>query len=141
MKRRDFLVFLAGLHLTGLPAATAAQPRMKVWKSPTCGCCGAWVDHMRTAGFAVDVTVTDTMDAVKSRLGVTPSLASCHTGEVEGYVLEGHVPADAIKRLLKERPQAIDRASLHAAGCARHGDWHGRTLRHSAFRAGTDHFV
>lgn len=107
MKRRDFLVFLAGLHLTGLPAATAAQPRMKVWKSPTCGCCGAWVDHMRAAGFAVDVTVTDAMDAVKSSLGVTPSLASCHTGEVEGYVLEGHVPADAIKRLLKERPQAI----------------------------------
>lgn len=106
MKRRNFLGFLTGLHLAGLPVAAAAQPRMKVWKSPTCGCCGAWVDHMRAAGFAVEVTETDAMDTVKSRLGITLALASCHTGEVEGYVLEGHVPADAVKRLLKERPPA-----------------------------------
>lgn len=108
MKRRDFLaVIAAGTPvLAGIPVAVAALPEVQVWKSPSCGCCGAWADHMRAAGFTVAVTDTDTMEEVKARLGVTPALASCHTGQVAGYVLEGHVPADAVKRLLKERPQA-----------------------------------
>lgn len=81
-------------------------PLMKVWKSPTCGCCKDWVDHVRAAGFPVEVTETEAMNPVKARLGVPPALASCHTAEVAGYTLEGHVPADLVKRLLAERPMA-----------------------------------
>lgn len=108
MKRRDFLTVIAAAApvLAGIPAIAATLPPVHVWKSSSCGCCGAWVDHMRAAGFPVTVTDTDEMDVVKARLGVTPALSSCHTGQVAGYVLEGHVPADAVKRLLKERPQA-----------------------------------
>ena len=73
---------------------------------PGCGCCGAWVEHLRHAGFATTVVETRDLDAVKRRLGVPAELASCHTAEVQGYVVEGHVPAAAIRRLLTERPQA-----------------------------------
>jgi hypothetical protein len=84
-----------------LVAAWARLPRHR------CGRCGAWADHLRRAGFPVEIVETANVNAVKQRLGVPPDLTSCHTAEVSGYVIEGHVPASAIMRLLAERPHAI----------------------------------
>jgi hypothetical protein len=78
-----------------------------VTRDPSCGCCGAWVEHLRRAGFLVEIVETANVKAVKQRLSVPPDLTSCHTAEVQGYVVEGHVPAPAILRLLEEKPQAI----------------------------------
>ena len=93
-----------------VPVATAATPaalpRMIVHKTPTCGCCGAWIEHMKKAGFAVDVRDMDDLGPVKERLGVPYAKGSCHTTEVGGYLVEGHVPAADIKRLLAEKPDA-----------------------------------
>ncbi|MFQ5569114.1 MAG: DUF411 domain-containing protein [Rhodothermales bacterium] len=75
-----------------------------VYKSPTCGCCGKWVDHMREAGFEVEVHDLDNLSTVKATHGVLPKVASCHTALVGGYVVEGHVPATYVKKLLEERP-------------------------------------
>lgn len=88
----------------GIPSATAAT--VTVWKSASCGCCGAWVDHMREAGYAVQVIETDDLDPVREAKGVPAALGSCHTATVGGYVLEGHVPAADVARLLAEKPQA-----------------------------------
>lgn len=88
-------------------ASSAAKPEVMVWKSPTCGCCGGWVDHMRAAGFPVTVQEVDDVEPVKTRLGVPARLQSCHTALVGGYALEGHVPADSVQRLLRERPAAV----------------------------------
>lgn len=80
-------------------------PTVLVYKTPTCGCCNGWIDHLREEGFTVDARdVTDIM-AVKRDGGVPPTMSSCHTAIVDGYVVEGHVPADQLKRLLAERPQ------------------------------------
>lgn len=78
--------------------------RIIVSKDPTCGCCTGWVDHLRREGFTAEVVETPEINRVKVRLGVPQDLASCHTAEVGGYVIEGHVPADAIRRLLAEKP-------------------------------------
>jgi len=89
------------------PVATAdSTPVMIVHKTPTCGCCGLWVEHMQRAGFEVEVRDTDDLHPVKARLGVPYGKGSCHTAEVDGYLIEGHVPADDIRRLLAERPKA-----------------------------------
>jgi hypothetical protein len=85
----------------------AALPNVVVHKSPSCGCCGAWVEHLRTSGFPVEVRDADNLEPVKSRLGVPYGKGSCHTAEIDGYVVEGHVPAGDIKRLLAERPDAL----------------------------------
>lgn len=91
-----------------IPASRAAAlPNVVVHKSPSCGCCGAWVDHMRDAGFQVEVRNADNLEPVKSRLGVPYGKGSCHTAEVDGYFVEGHVPAGDVKRLLAERPDAL----------------------------------
>ena len=87
------------------PARSEPLPEVSVNKDPNCGCCTAWADHLRAVGFPVKVAERPDMRAVKSRLGVPEELASCHTAEVAGYVLEGHVPASAVTRLLKEKPQ------------------------------------
>jgi hypothetical protein len=89
-------------------AATASvrAAHMVVHKSPTCGCCGLWVEHMQKAGFHVEVIETDDLAPVKERLGVPYGKGSCHTAEVGGYVIEGHVPAEDVLRLLAERPKA-----------------------------------
>jgi len=79
---------------------------MTVTKDPNCGCCGAWIDHVRAAGFTVEVVESPEVNRLKARLGVPQALASCHTAEIGGYVIEGHVPASSIKRLLAEKPQA-----------------------------------
>ena len=78
--------------------------RLTVYKTPTCGCCNAWVDHMREHGFRVVAIDTADVTPIKDRLGVRPDHASCHTATVGGYVLEGHVPAADVRRLLAERP-------------------------------------
>ncbi len=108
LDRRRFLTVLgtAGAVLAMKPAfAETGLPKVVVSKDPSCGCCSGWVDHIRAAGFPVEVRDTPAINQVKVRLGVPQDLASCHTAEVGGYVVEGHVPADAIKRLLAERPQ------------------------------------
>ncbi len=105
--RRRFLTVLgaSGVALaTGQAFAQASLPKLVVTKDPNCGCCTGWVDHLRQAGFSADVVETSEINRVKVRLGVPDDLASCHTAEIGGYVIEGHVPADAIKRLLAEKP-------------------------------------
>lgn len=86
---------------------TARGPVVEVAKNPACGCCVDWVDHLEEAGFRVEVEDTGDLMAVKRRLGVPGDLSSCHTARVEGYVIEGHVPAEDIRRLLAERPDGI----------------------------------
>ena len=86
-------------------AAAAAKPTVTVYKSPTCGCCKLWVTHLKDSGFPVKAEDLDSLAPIKKQHGVPDALASCHTAVVEGYVVEGHVPADLIDRLLRERPQ------------------------------------
>ena len=124
MKRIDFRsVLLSLLSATALtacertttavatPVATevaqaAALPLVVVYKSPTCGCCESWIAHMKAAGFPVEAKDVDNMDAIKTKVGVPYGKGSCHTAEVGGYFIEGHVPASDVKRLLAERPPA-----------------------------------
>ncbi len=89
-----------------LAATIAETPTIKVYKSPTCGCCALWVDHMREAGFELDVEDTDDMIGVKVDAGLPLQLQSCHTALVDGYVFEGHIPAEVIARFLAEKPSA-----------------------------------
>jgi len=84
----------------------AALPVVHVFKTPTCGCCADWVDHIEAAGFRTEVTDLPDLTAVRQRAGVPNGLASCHTALVGDYVVEGHVPASTMKRLLQERPEA-----------------------------------
>ena len=87
--------------------AATSFPEVHVFKSPYCGCCGAWVDHLKAAGFAVKVTEVGDTTAARKRLGMPDKFGSCHTATVAGYVLEGHVPADEVKRMLAEKPKAV----------------------------------
>jgi len=101
--RRAVLALMAG----AMPAAGLAQDQVvTVHKDPGCGCCTGWVQHLQGAGFTITVIETKNLDPVRRRLGVPEDLAGCHTAEVAGYVVEGHVPADAIRRLLEEGPIA-----------------------------------
>lgn len=84
-----------------------AAPSMIVHRDPGCGCCEAWVAHIRAAGFSAQIVNEPDMSAVKARLRVPDALVSCHTAEIDGYAIEGHVPAAAILRLLQERPEAF----------------------------------
>lgn len=97
---------LLAVNTAAVAAEASSKPSMTVYKSPTCGCCGDWIDHMRAAGYTVEAKDTEAMDMVKSLMGVPDEMASCHTATIDGYVLEGHVPADAVDRLLAERPKA-----------------------------------
>jgi hypothetical protein len=92
--------------LAGAAAPTPPGP-VVVYKSPSCGCCNKWVDHLRQHGFAVTPRDMDDVTPMRREVGVPAALASCHTAIVDGYVIEGHVPAAAVKRLLKERPKVI----------------------------------
>lgn len=105
-ERRRLLATAGATLLAWLPAARAAAPVVTVYKSPLCGCCGGWVEHMRRSGFDVRVRSVPDATPYKEKLGVPTTLASCHTAEVEGYVVEGHVPAGDVRRLLRERPGA-----------------------------------
>src|SRR3546814_2120209 len=84
----------------------AAGPLVVVHKNESCGCCNGWVSHMRKAGFEVEVRNVANMNPVKERVGVPAGKGSCHTAEVGGYFIEGHVPAVDVKRLLAEKPDA-----------------------------------
>jgi len=111
------VLFAGALLLAGsfvlAQTRTSAKPKMTVYKSPTCGCCSKWVEHMKSNGF--DVTALDVEDITvpKRTYGVPKNTESCHTGIVNGYVVEGHVPADVVSRMLREKP-AI--AGIAAAG-------------------------
>lgn len=104
-QRRQLLGALALLPLV-FQANAANAPLVEVWKSPTCGCCKDWIAHLEANGFRTKVNETGNT-AMRSRLGIDVKYGSCHTALVEGYALEGHVPAREIRRLLQERPAAI----------------------------------
>ncbi len=104
LSRRTLVAGFAASMWCATSPARASPPPVKVTKDPNCGCCSLWVDHLRANGFTVSVHNTPHMRAVKAKLGVPSKLVSCHTAEIGSYVIEGHVPADAIKRLLAEAP-------------------------------------
>lgn len=101
---------LSGLALAALlaasPLAHAAAPVIDVYKTTSCGCCKAWVEHLKQNGFTVRAHDVDVPAVMRAKFGIPEQYGSCHTGVVNGYAVEGHVPADAIKRLLKEKPKA-----------------------------------
>ena len=104
-------VFIGLLAAPGpiVSAQSSGQPVMEVYKSPTCGCCSKWVEHVRQHGFTARVTDLDdrALDALKAKHGVPRTAQSCHTALVGGYAIEGHVPAADVKRLLKEKPAVV----------------------------------
>ncbi len=106
-RRHAWRLGSAGLALTALllASAPARAAEVTVYKTATCGCCNAWIKHLEANGFAVRAHNVGDLDAYKRRYGVSPQLAACHTAVVDGYVVEGHVPAADIKRLLAERPK------------------------------------
>ncbi len=86
-------------------ALTAQQPiQMTTYRTPSCGCCGYWVEHAQTSGFIVEDVKQDDLTAIKEQFGITPELASCHTTVANGYVFEGHIPAGDIQRFLADPP-------------------------------------
>ena len=104
-RRSALFTALASLLQTS-PLFAGEKEVITVHKDPTCGCCSGWVQHLQNAGFATKVLDTSDIDAVKRRLGVPDDLAACHTAEVAGYIIEGHVPAAALRRFLVEKPNA-----------------------------------
>ena len=84
----------------------ADAPVVTVYKSPTCGCCTLWAEHMTSEGFQVETRDVANLTAIRDSLGMPADLSSCHTATVEGYVVEGHVPGDQVRRMLAERPEA-----------------------------------
>ena len=88
-------------------SAVGDGPLITLYKNPTCDCCLAWAEHMRQNGFAVEVDEGADLAAVRAGHGVPPDAASCHTALVDGYAIEGHVPADVVHRLLRERPAVV----------------------------------
>ncbi|MDO9286702.1 MAG: DUF411 domain-containing protein [Aquabacterium sp.] len=109
MNRRHFIRHAGAIATLASLSVFAASPvpEVQVFKSPSCGCCGSWVEHMRAAGFSVKVTEVVDATAARKRLGLPDRYGSCHTATVAGYVLEGHVPAAEVKRLLAAKPKAI----------------------------------
>ena len=117
ISRRDWLrasvASAAGLLVTGdrLLAAAPALPVVTIYKDPGCECCGKWVKHLSANGFVTMVRNTGSMDEVKRTMQVPPALQSCHTAVVGAYVVEGHVPADLIKKMLKDKPAIVGLAA------------------------------
>ena len=110
MNRRSAILSLFAVPVLACTRAgqaiAANQPRILVHKTESCGCCKLWVSHLEKAGFLVQAVNVDNLGPIKERVGVPYGMGSCHTAEVEGYFVEGHVPAADIQRLLRERPQA-----------------------------------
>ena len=104
-------IALAAVYAAGVTTAVAqtkatpAKTPMMVYKTPTCGCCAKWVDHMKSAGFKVQVQDMDDLTEIKQASGVPIPIRTCHTAVVSGYVIEGHVPADLVKKVLAEKPK------------------------------------
>ena len=121
LSRRTFVGQAAGLGLAlaggkslwGALPPRRANPTMTIYMSPTCGCCAKWVDHVEAAGFKTVVHKEEDMDTVKQSLGVPSQVRSCHTAQVDRYLIEGHVPAEDIRKLVDARPKA---AGLAAPG-------------------------
>jgi hypothetical protein len=117
MNRRRVVLMLLGLALAAGSVAAqstrgvAKKPHLVVYKSPTCGCCAKWVDHVNAAGFTSETTNLPDVAPIKTKHGVPAELVSCHTALVGGYVIEGHVPAADISRLLRERPAVVGLAA------------------------------
>ena len=110
MTRRNAM-WLMGVAAIALPtgAGVSAQKpiAIAVYKTPTCGCCGKWVEHLRVHGFAPDITNLTDLSEIKAKYKVPTEAQSCHTAIVNGYVIEGHVPASEILKLLKQRPAVL----------------------------------
>lgn len=108
MNRRYSIALIASLVLFARSSrAQSSGPLISVFKTPTCSCCGNWVEHLKANGFAVKVQDVDSTAAYRKRYRVPQGMESCHTAVVNGYAIEGHVPATDIKRLLKERPKLL----------------------------------
>lgn len=106
--RRHLLGIAATLAVGAIsPVGAAPAPTLDVYKDLNCGCCTGWIAHLRQHGFSTRATDTAELAAIKTRLGVPDGLRSCHTAQLNNYVIEGHVPADAIRRLLAEKPDAL----------------------------------
>lgn len=103
LTRRRLIAALGFAMAAGVRPLAQRGPAVQVYKDPTCGCCALWVEHLRKAGFTATVTDVGDMTAIKTRHGVPQKTRSCHTALVGGYVLEGHVPAEDVQRLLKQR--------------------------------------
>lgn len=102
--RRKCLIFLGAAVAPLITGSARAAGLITMRKSAACGCCTKWATRMREAGFTVEEVIEADMAAVKTRLGVPKAMQSCHTAQIDGYIVEGHVPADAIHRMLAERP-------------------------------------
>ena len=104
-----FLRALLSVFLLAAAFSAAAQtlPTVEMYKNPYCGCCGQWAEHMRKNGFQVVAHDVEDITAKRASLGMPASVGSCHTAKVGGYLLEGHVPAADVRRLLKEKPRAL----------------------------------
>ena len=94
------------LAFSGLTIAEENVDRITVYKSPSCGCCGDWVKHLEENDFEVEVHDMDNLNPIKQEAGLTPALASCHTAFINGYAIEGHVPAKDIRTLIEQAPKA-----------------------------------
>lgn len=113
IERRTFVARLAGLAAVGLsgrlwaqlPPLTAKATPITIYKSSSCECCAKWVDHLKESNFAPVVHDDEAMEALKDEMGVPKAVRSCHTGVIEKYLIEGHVPASDIRRLLAEKPK------------------------------------
>ena len=91
----------------GISSAFAQTSQVEVYKSASCGCCGQWVEHLRQSGFSVEPHNVSDVPAARKRLGMPDKLGACHTAKIGRYVIEGHVPAADIQRLLREKPAAL----------------------------------
>ena len=105
--RRQILWTFSAVAVAGARGLAQKGAAIQVYKDPTCGCCALWVEHLRKAGFSATVTDAADMTAVKDKHGVPRQARSCHTAMVDGYVVEGHVPAEDVQRLLKQRPAVV----------------------------------
>ncbi len=106
MKKLQVLLAVLSVGTAGISYAQTAGT-VDMYKSPYCGCCGKWAEHMTKAGFTVKAHEVEDVPAVRKKLGMPDKLGSCHTAKVGNYLLEGHVPAEDVKRLLKEKPTAL----------------------------------
>jgi hypothetical protein len=109
VNRNRRILIMASVAMPLVPTAFAAQaqPFVEVWKSPTCGCCKDWIKHLEANGFKVRTIEVQSTAPMRAKLGMPELYGSCHTALVNGYVLEGHVPASDIRRLLAEKPRAL----------------------------------
>jgi hypothetical protein len=108
MNNPIFRSIIAAFAFSLMPSlSAAAPPAMTVYKSPSCSCCAAWVEYIRGHGFEVVVKSPKDLSGIKRKYGVKPQLASCHTAVIDGYVIEGHVPVNDIRQVLRDRPDLV----------------------------------